>query len=561
MSRIFEDRVADPSPLRTDQAAPVGDALATIGRADPADAAAGQRRTRMQLYTRMMTDLEVLTDGKRMPTDAEIDDALTRAARALGLPAPSGDRRDAPFIAARHAHPDQVAGASSSDLPFDMPMSGAAPGLERQPPLDEDDETPITLIPPRPDAGGPPPYSATEELKPVEHDRRMATWLEQGLSAQDLDQVVAGITRSGNFEQIVAVRNAARTLADIDAMHSNTRNLADRLSAYLDGDQVDDNTDVSPTGVPESLMGLASRYPGGAMLQNADFAAGDGRGRISFDGNGRAAPGNGGVSFGRTIFDALTRRSPPKSDLDPIIDAQLNGTLARPVDKPPLTEMEKTQLTALTITELSYDEGATVNSVATHYGAFRRMSNRELKALGLQPARFNQPENGLNSSLWTNGRIFIFTVTGSNDSKITGEDWRTNRISEAQLVPKQYTEGIELARDIQNRLKQITGHKLFFTGHSLGGGITAAAGSLLKVTTITFDAAGPSPGLTSLYGIKRNVGNVLNISHRQDPLSRTHDPIPFTNSIIGRQMWVGKSGLPFNHQLPPIREGILSGER
>jgi hypothetical protein len=41
----------------------------------------------------MMTDLTVLTEGKRLPTDAEIDDALNRAARALGLRMP--DRQDA----------------------------------------------------------------------------------------------------------------------------------------------------------------------------------------------------------------------------------------------------------------------------------------------------------------------------------------------------------------------------------------------------------------------------------------------------------------------------------
>ncbi|QNQ08174.1 hypothetical protein [Sphingomonas alpina] len=94
---------------------PVGDDLADIAPADPAmadqpgetaapspgpsvtpamtppmapdadDAGAAQRRIRMQLYSRMMTDLQVLTGDKRMATDAEIDEALTRAARALGV--------------------------------------------------------------------------------------------------------------------------------------------------------------------------------------------------------------------------------------------------------------------------------------------------------------------------------------------------------------------------------------------------------------------------------------------------------------------------------------------
>ncbi len=49
------------------------------------DGGAAQRRIRMQLYSRMMTDLQVLTGDKRMATDTEIDEALTRAARALGV--------------------------------------------------------------------------------------------------------------------------------------------------------------------------------------------------------------------------------------------------------------------------------------------------------------------------------------------------------------------------------------------------------------------------------------------------------------------------------------------
>ena len=81
-------------------AAPV--AIAPIEPADPPIAAApddtiepfrrevddgaAQRRITMQLYTRMVTDLRVLTGDQRVPTDDEINEALHRAVRALGLP-------------------------------------------------------------------------------------------------------------------------------------------------------------------------------------------------------------------------------------------------------------------------------------------------------------------------------------------------------------------------------------------------------------------------------------------------------------------------------------------
>ncbi|MGY4397672.1 hypothetical protein ACVWZA_002869 [Sphingomonas sp. UYAg733] len=50
----------------------------------PVDTDRARRRVEMQLYSRMMTDLTVLTDGTRVPNDDEINDALRRAARAHG---------------------------------------------------------------------------------------------------------------------------------------------------------------------------------------------------------------------------------------------------------------------------------------------------------------------------------------------------------------------------------------------------------------------------------------------------------------------------------------------
>ncbi|MGY4397243.1 hypothetical protein ACVWZA_002437 [Sphingomonas sp. UYAg733] len=70
------------------------------------DDGAAQRRITMQLYTRMMTDLRVLTGDQRVPTDDEINEALNRAARALGLPF----RKQAP-----QARPETPAFAGPTD--------------------------------------------------------------------------------------------------------------------------------------------------------------------------------------------------------------------------------------------------------------------------------------------------------------------------------------------------------------------------------------------------------------------------------------------------------------
>jgi hypothetical protein len=74
------DELADPIGLpaisrpNNEVAAP-----ATMPATMDVDTDAARRRIKMQLYSRMMTDLQVLTEDRRLPTDGEIDDALDRA--------------------------------------------------------------------------------------------------------------------------------------------------------------------------------------------------------------------------------------------------------------------------------------------------------------------------------------------------------------------------------------------------------------------------------------------------------------------------------------------------
>jgi hypothetical protein len=90
------------------------------------DKAAEQRRIKLRLYWRMMTDLEVLTGGKRLPTDAEIDEALVRAARAQGLSRGRQSGTAGPVI----SHPDidrrAVTHSTQGDDRAAAPMIGDA---------------------------------------------------------------------------------------------------------------------------------------------------------------------------------------------------------------------------------------------------------------------------------------------------------------------------------------------------------------------------------------------------------------------------------------------------
>ncbi|MES2055252.1 MAG: hypothetical protein V4564_04860 [Pseudomonadota bacterium] len=82
-----------------------------------ADTGAALRRAKMQLYSRMMTDLSVLTQNERLPTDAEIDEALQRAARAQGLPLRAAGSPDTANEARGMAGPRRVDEPSGAAIP------------------------------------------------------------------------------------------------------------------------------------------------------------------------------------------------------------------------------------------------------------------------------------------------------------------------------------------------------------------------------------------------------------------------------------------------------------
>lgn len=91
------DQSGDPGILR--YLMPRAGAPASVPAPEPAplsgtDPGPEARRTMLRLVDRMQTDLAVLTEGKRVATDEEIQQALRRAKRALGLSAlasaPSG---------------------------------------------------------------------------------------------------------------------------------------------------------------------------------------------------------------------------------------------------------------------------------------------------------------------------------------------------------------------------------------------------------------------------------------------------------------------------------------
>jgi hypothetical protein len=106
----------------------------------------------------------------------------------------------------------------------------------------------------------------------------------------------------------------------------------------------------------------------------------------------------------------------------------------------------------------------------------------------LSPADFTGPD-GFKAALFYNPTTQTY-VLAFRGTTAPGEYGTTNIPQGAGLWTSQYSQAINLARKVKwqlgNRLTDIT-------GHSLGGGLAAAAGMATSTRTTTFDAAGVSP--------------------------------------------------------------------
>ncbi|MEM6455395.1 MAG: hypothetical protein AAF772_09905 [Acidobacteriota bacterium] len=78
-------------------------------------------------------------------------------------------------------------------------------------------------------------------------------------------------------------------------------------------------------------------------------------------------------------------------------------------------------------------------------------------------------------------------------------DWINNLSQGLGLFPTQYRQAIELAQ----KAHDVYGDDLAITGHSLGGGLAAAAGTVVGVETTTFNAAGVHPNTLEPFGLER----------------------------------------------------------
>ena len=165
-------------------------------------------------------------------------------------------------------------------------------------------------------------------------------------------------------------------------------------------------------------------------------------------------------------------------------------------------------------------------------------------------------ENGLQSTIFqrTNAKTgkteYAYVFAGTNSIEDGIED-----ISQVTLGAPQYNVAIDNARKLSNELKD---SELTFVGHSLGGGLAAAASMATGKAAITFNRASVSDRTKSI----NNLGTLQNVTDYQiigkkalwglirlggDPLSNLQDNIGI--GAKGRRILIESNDYLWHHSI------------
>lgn len=147
-------------------------------------------------------------------------------------------------------------------------------------------------------------------------------------------------------------------------------------------------------------------------------------------------------------------------------DAQVRGQQPKPID-----------MKLAEICQAAYDPGNAGPA------GWQRLDATQLQAAGIDPSMLEDASTGFRAGIYSDGQgHYVLAFAGSND----GSDWTNNFEQGLGLSASQYREAETLA----GLAKGAFGDDLVITGHSLGGGLAAAAAAKYDIAGVTFNAAG-----------------------------------------------------------------------
>ncbi|MGP5494957.1 PAAR-like domain-containing protein [Psychrobacter celer] len=156
---------------------------------------------------------------------------------------------------------------------------------------------------------------------------------------------------------------------------------------------------------------------------------------------------------------------------------------------------------------------------------YPRLSEAEIQKLGLDSTLFNtkDDESGFYASIYKNEKNGGYAVAMRGTEPTEMNDLIADGAQGIGLSNEQYDKAYSLSREL-SRSSSIDKNNMTITGHSLGGGLAATAGSVTGYPTYTFNAAGVHSKTLKKYGITDdNTKHVQAYNTKNDPLNWAQD--------------------------------------
>ncbi|KLD74299.1 DUF2974 domain-containing protein [Xanthomonas hyacinthi] len=122
-------------------------------------------------------------------------------------------------------------------------------------------------------------------------------------------------------------------------------------------------------------------------------------------------------------------------------------------------------------------------SFATLPDGWTRLDDGAVQRAGIDPSMLHDAKSGFDAAFYRNAQGNVVLAFCGTDE---GKDWKHNIGQGLGFADAQYASAIQLG----SQARQAFGQDLMISGHSLGGGLAAAAAMLNDVPAVTYNAAG-----------------------------------------------------------------------
>ncbi|MDD2860829.1 MAG: DUF2974 domain-containing protein [Acidiphilium sp.] len=183
---------------------------------------------------------------------------------------------------------------------------------------------------------------------------------------------------------------------------------------------------------------------------------------------------------------------PEKEPVAEDASKQAPSRAARPIEREAVNDPDCAQLAhAKDMAQLSthvYGDDPSLPDGYRYLDPTTEDGKNELASLGLTPQRLAPDNSSFRASIYASGPVDNPAYVVAYRGTASLEDWGQNLLQGVGLPSSSYKQAIALGNKLLNTEQNVS-----FTGHSLGGGLAAAASVITGQPATTFNAAGLSP--------------------------------------------------------------------